>query len=84
MKPPPTATSEVTVIITDVNDETPKFRSGHYECEIAENAPVNTPLTFLGSAMPEVYDHDQVNYHHCYKSVSITNFRELTVRFNCT
>ncbi|RZC35307.1 cadherin-23 [Asbolus verrucosus] len=59
IKPPPTATTEVTVIITDINDETPKFRSGHYECEIAENAPANTPLTFLGSSMPEVYDHDQ-------------------------
>ncbi|XP_015840656.1 cadherin-23 isoform X2 [Tribolium castaneum] len=59
IKPPPSVTTEVTVIITDINDETPKFRSGYYECEIAENAPVNTPLTFLGSAMPEVYDHDQ-------------------------
>ncbi|KAJ3665071.1 hypothetical protein Zmor_000585 [Zophobas morio] len=59
VKPSPSVTTEVTVIITDINDESPKFRSDYYECEIAENAPVNTPLTFLGSAMPEVYDHDQ-------------------------
>lgn len=44
----------------DENDETPKFKSTRYECEIAENAPINTPLTFLGYTKPEVYDYDQV------------------------
>lgn len=58
--PAPTATTEVTVIVTDVNDETPKFFSDYYECEIVENAPINTPLTFLGNSLPEVYDNDQV------------------------
>ncbi|KAL3277671.1 hypothetical protein HHI36_013017 [Cryptolaemus montrouzieri] len=57
--PSPWASTEVTIIITDVNDETPTFRSKHYECELAENAPINTPLTFLGASMPEVFDHDQ-------------------------
>lgn len=47
--------------MTDVNDETPKFFSDYYECEIAENAPINTPLTFLGNSLAEVYDNDQVH-----------------------
>lgn len=44
----------------DVNDETPTFRSKIYACEVNENAPANTPLTFLGHAVPQVYDYDQV------------------------
>lgn len=52
--------TEVTVIITDINDETPTFRSKRYACEITENAPTNTPLTFLGHVNPQVFDHDQV------------------------
>lgn len=47
-------------MITDLNDETPRFKSEHYRCEIAENSPINTPITFLGNGLPEVYDYDQV------------------------
>nr|CAH7720091.1 unnamed protein product [Callosobruchus chinensis] len=57
--PRPSAVTEVTVIITDVNDERPTFRDNYYECQIAENSPVNTPLTFIGNTLPEVYDYDQ-------------------------
>lgn len=58
--PPPSVATEVTVILTDVNDEIPSFRSLRYSAEINENAPVNTPITILGDAIPEVYDHDLV------------------------
>lgn len=58
--PTPFATTEVTVMVTDLNDETPTFRSKHYKCEIAENSPLNTPITFLGDSLPEVFDYDQV------------------------
>lgn len=56
----PSATTEVTVIVTDVNDETPKFRSDRYVGEVLENAQQNTPITFLQDAVPEVFDYDQV------------------------
>ncbi|GLV38052.1 Cadherin 88C [Carabus blaptoides fortunei] len=59
VKPAPNAVTEITVMVTDVNDETPAFKSAKYECEIAENAQTNTPLTFLNDAVPEVYDYDQ-------------------------
>jgi hypothetical protein len=52
--------TEVTVIITDVNDEIPTFRSDSYLAEVNENAQANTPITFLNNAVPEVFDHDQV------------------------
>ncbi|XP_075231619.1 cadherin 88C [Lycorma delicatula] len=59
--PPPTARTEVTIMVTDVNDEKPSFRNAHYNCEINENAQANTPLNFLGPAQPQVYDYDQGN-----------------------
>lgn len=60
-KPPPTARTEVTVLLTDVNDEEPTFQSRHYIAEINENAQVNVPVNFLGESVAEVYDHDQVH-----------------------
>ncbi|RZF38140.1 hypothetical protein LSTR_LSTR005501 [Laodelphax striatellus] len=59
--PPPTARTEVTIIVTDVNDEVPTFRSDHYICEVNENAQANAPVTFIGTALPQVYDYDQGN-----------------------
>ncbi|XP_060803722.1 cadherin-23 [Amyelois transitella] len=59
VSPLPSATTEVTVIVTDVNDETPKFRSDRYVGEVLENAQQNTPITFLQDAIPEVFDYDQ-------------------------
>lgn len=59
--PVPSVKTEVTVIVTDVNDEIPMFRSEKYEAEINENSQINAPVTFLNNARPEVYDHDQGN-----------------------
>ncbi|XP_018055353.1 PREDICTED: uncharacterized protein LOC108691909 [Atta colombica] len=56
--PPPSVSTEVTIILTDVNDETPTFRSMLYRAEINENAPENTPVNFIGGAVPEIFDHD--------------------------
>ncbi|XP_054716346.1 cadherin-23-like [Uloborus diversus] len=59
--PSPSITTEVTIIVTDVNDETPTFLSRQYTAEINENAEVNVPVNFLGSNVAEVFDHDQGN-----------------------
>ncbi|CAK1540672.1 unnamed protein product [Leptosia nina] len=59
ISPLPSATTEVTIIVTDVNDETPRFRSERYIGEVIENAQQNTPITFLDDAIPEVFDYDQ-------------------------
>ncbi|XP_067000515.2 cadherin-23 [Anabrus simplex] len=59
--PSPTTRTEVTIIVTDVNDEIPTFRSKAYVTEINENAQANTPLTFLHGAIPQVFDYDQGN-----------------------
>ncbi|CAG9578961.1 unnamed protein product [Danaus chrysippus] len=59
VSPLPSATTEVTVIITDVNDEKPRFKSNRYVGEIIENAQQNTPITFLQDGVPEVFDYDQ-------------------------
>uniref|UniRef100_W4VR90 Putative cadherin egf lag seven-pass g-type receptor n=1 Tax=Corethrella appendiculata TaxID=1370023 RepID=W4VR90_9DIPT len=61
IKPPPSVRTEVTIILTDVNDEKPTFRNKKYECEINENAQENTPVAFIGDVENDVYDHDQGN-----------------------
>ena len=61
-------TTEATVILTDVNDETPTFRSATYTADgsatytaaVSESAQRHLPHTFLGSAPPQVFDYDQV------------------------
>ncbi|XP_053680882.1 cadherin-23 [Anopheles nili] len=58
-QPAPSATMEITVIVTDVNDEVPRFRNIAYECEISENAQENTLATFVDGSVNEVFDYDQ-------------------------
>lgn len=60
-QPAPSATTEITIILIDINDETPRFRAAHYEAEISEAAQENTPLTFLGASAAgnSVFDYDQ-------------------------
>lgn len=72
--PTPSVSTEVTIILTDINDETPTFRSSRYNGEINENAPQNTPIYFIGEAVPEVYDHDlvRIQYTIGYKYLSKT------------
>lgn len=59
----PSVTTEVTVLILDVNDQAPAFRGQQYVAEIDENSPSNMPVTFVGpGSLPEVYDFDQVRH----------------------
>ncbi|XP_036323215.1 cadherin-23 [Rhagoletis pomonella] len=51
--------TEVTVIVTDVNDEIPTFRQPIYRCEVNENSQSNTPLSFIDDDVQNfVEDHD--------------------------
>ncbi|CAH0391322.1 unnamed protein product [Bemisia tabaci] len=59
--PAPEVKTEITVIVTDVNDEVPTFRSARYVAEINENAQVNTAVSFIGPVIPQVFDYDQGN-----------------------
>ncbi|XP_017865167.1 PREDICTED: cadherin-23 [Drosophila arizonae] len=57
---PATVRTEVTIIVTDVNDEIPTFGEIIYRCEVNENAQSNTPLNFIdGEVQNVVYDHDE-------------------------
>uniref|UniRef100_A0A1B0B4Y0 Cadherin domain-containing protein n=1 Tax=Glossina palpalis gambiensis TaxID=67801 RepID=A0A1B0B4Y0_9MUSC len=54
--------TEVTVIISDVNDEIPTFGQSFYRCEINENSQANTPLNFLDAEVKNfIHDHDVGN-----------------------
>lgn len=64
--PKPFVSAETTILVLDVNDETPLFRSPLYMAEIDENSPVNLPVTFVGQSVPEVYDYDQVKKNLLY------------------
>lgn len=59
LTPPPFVRTEVTIILTDINDEQPTFKDDRYECIVYENAQENTPLTFVGDADNDVFDLDQ-------------------------
>ncbi|XP_046805505.1 cadherin-23 [Lucilia cuprina] len=57
-----TVKTEVTIIVSDVNDEIPTFGESLYRCEVNENAQANTPLNFIdGDVKHYVYDHDLGN-----------------------
>lgn len=57
----PKVTTEVTILVLDVNDQAPAFRGHQYLAEIDENSPANMPVTFIGpGSVAEVYDYDQV------------------------
>ena len=51
--------TEVTVIVTDINDEIPTFRQPIYRCEVNENSQSNTPLSFIDDDVQNIVeDHD--------------------------
>ncbi|XP_017067176.2 LOW QUALITY PROTEIN: cadherin-23 [Drosophila eugracilis] len=59
---PTTVRTEVTVIVSDVNDEIPTFGETVYRCEVNENAQTNTPLNFIDEEIQNVvFDHDEGN-----------------------
>ncbi|KAH8293460.1 hypothetical protein KR054_000643 [Drosophila jambulina] len=59
---PMTVRTEVTVIVSDVNDEIPTFGETVYRCEVNENAQTNTPLNFIDEEVQNVvFDHDEGN-----------------------
>lgn len=60
-QPPPSVKTEVTIIVTDVDDEIPTFSESIYRCEINENSQVNTPLSFIDDVRNFVFDHDVGN-----------------------
>lgn len=54
--------TEVTIIVSDVNDEIPTFGDAIYRCEVNENSQANTPLNFIdGDIRHFVYDRDVGN-----------------------
>ncbi|KPM07825.1 cadherin-23-like protein [Sarcoptes scabiei] len=53
--PPPSITTEVTIILTDVNDEPPRFRLPLYLAEIMENSPPDMPITFIGRNSRKIF-----------------------------
>lgn len=60
MKPLSQVKTEVTVLISDVNDQIPTFGQSLYRCEINENAQLNTPINFMdgGVSRHNVSDRD--------------------------
>ncbi|KAH8250254.1 hypothetical protein KR026_009305 [Drosophila bipectinata] len=59
---PMSVRTEVTIIVSDVNDEIPTFGEAMYRCEVNENAQTNTPLNFMDLDVQNVvFDHDEGN-----------------------
>jgi len=54
------ASVDVTVEITDENDNMPEFENATYTAEVQENTQPNVPITLLDPTQIMVFDHDQV------------------------
>ena len=80
--PPPKAETEITVVLEDINDQTPTFKNPHYVGEISEGSQFNSPVNLVGDAIPEVYDNDQVfisNFFFTFLYI----FRTLSTLLQC-
>lgn len=56
-----TTVTEVTVIILDVNDNSPQFNNQTYNASLQENTPEGVPITLTDPVSMIVSDIDQVN-----------------------
>lgn len=59
VKPSAQVKTEVTVLISDVNDQIPTFAQSVYRCEINENSQLNTPLSFMDAGLDNHYVFDR-------------------------
>jgi protocadherin delta 1 len=60
--PPRSTTRNVTVVITDQNDNVPTFTMEIYEATVAENSPWGTVVTRLTASDPDVGDNGRVTF----------------------
>jgi cadherin 23 len=58
-----TAQTELTIILDDVNDQQPRFAASSYDADVAEHAPIDTPIRFRldeqGQSHNRAFDLDQ-------------------------
>lgn len=54
-----TTTSTCTIIIEDINDNSPIFDKSHYNATVLENTQIGMPVTFTAEFLPKVSDIDE-------------------------
>lgn len=59
-EPNPTSAINVTVIISDVDDEPPRCNLTRYTAQVTENSQRFVPITLTNAAELYVYDNDEV------------------------
>ncbi|ETN76935.1 cadherin domain protein [Necator americanus] len=61
-KPPLTSSSLITVTLTDVNDNAPKFDQAFYDLYIAENSPVGSTVGTIMATDPDEGDNAKIQF----------------------
>lgn len=64
--PPLSGSIDVEIVITDANDNGPKFETSTYEAEVAENEPLGTTIVRVHAADPDDGLNGQVRYVAVY------------------
>ncbi|XP_067104136.1 protocadherin alpha-8-like [Osmerus mordax] len=74
--PPLSSTSVITVYISDVNDNAPRFLGPVINCYVKENSPVGAVLYTMTALDPDMDDNAKITYslvNSLSKSISITS-----------
>ncbi|EYC14800.1 hypothetical protein Y032_0039g165 [Ancylostoma ceylanicum] len=61
-KPPLTSSSLITIALTDVNDNAPKFDQASYDLYIAENSPVGSTVGTIMATDPDEGDNAKIQF----------------------
>ena len=65
--PADSATSVVTIVVTDVDDLTPTFNKDHFSLRISEDIGMDTPLPGKNCLKSEILSILQINYYFFLK-----------------
>ncbi|KAL6048619.1 hypothetical protein STEG23_002304 [Scotinomys teguina] len=60
--PPKTGTTEVLIVVLDINDNAPEFAQGLYEVEVQENSPVGSLVITVSARDLDAGTHGELSY----------------------
>ncbi|XP_012583218.1 PREDICTED: protocadherin beta-17-like [Condylura cristata] len=75
--PPRTGTSQVLILVLDINDNTPEFAQLFYEVQVSENSPIGSLVTSVTARDLDAGSYGQLSYSFFQSSNQITQAFEI-------